>query len=255
MIPAVDVNHVTHVYVNGAGASLVLKRIELSIAKGEFVSLVGPSGCGKTTLLSIMAGLITPTEGTVHVFGQPVVGPTPKVGYMLQQDFLFPWRTISENAMIGLEIMGQLTKAKKEFTLHLLKELGLSQYSSKYPSELSGGMRQRVALVRTLTTEPDILFLDEPFSALDYRTKLQLEDLVFQTLRDHHKTAILVTHDIAEALAMSNRVIVLEPNPGKIRKEIEIPNHIANALPLQAREQAGFQDLFRTIWKEFEVLE
>ncbi len=255
MIPAVDVNDVTHVYVNESGAALAIEKINLTLTDGEFVSLVGPSGCGKTTLLSVIAGLITPARGTVEIAGQPVKGPTPKVGYMLQQDFLFPWRTIGENAVIGLELMGCLTSEKKAFTLHLLEELGLGQYVHKYPNELSGGMRQRVALVRTLATEPELLLLDEPFAALDYQTKLQLEDLIFQTLKDHRKTALLVTHDITEALAMSDRVIVLEPNPGKIRTEVVIPRRIAETLPVQSRDQEGFHALFRAIWKEFESME
>ncbi|WP_090582727.1 ABC transporter ATP-binding protein [Paenibacillus sp. OV219] len=255
MTSAVEVNHVSHVYVNEHGAKLALKQIQLSVEAGEFVSLVGPSGCGKTTLLSIIAGLIAPSEGNVRLFGQPVNGPTARVGYMLQQDYLFPWRTIRENIMIGLELMRQLTPLKREYALHLLDEMGLSAHAGSYPSELSGGMRQRVALVRTLATEPDVLFLDEPFSALDFQTKLQLENLIYETLRKHRKTSLLVTHDIAEAIAMSDRVIILAPNPGTVYKEVDIPSSLADLLPTQAREQDGFQSFFRLVWQAFEQME
>ncbi|RAP77494.1 ABC transporter ATP-binding protein [Paenibacillus montanisoli] len=255
MLPAVEASNITHVYVNENGASLALDQIALTVADGEFVSLVGPSGCGKTTLLSIIAGLIRPTGGTVRIQGQPVTGPTSKIGYMLQQDFLFPWRNIRENVTIGLEVMGKLTRETKEYALHLLDELGLGHAALKYPGELSGGMRQRAALARTLATEPDILFLDEPFSSLDFHTKLQLENLIFQTLKDRSKTSLLVTHDIAEAIAMSDRIIVLQPNPGRIGSEIIIPPYLAEALPIDAREQDGFQEWFRLVRKEFTSME
>ncbi|WP_308635392.1 ABC transporter ATP-binding protein [Paenibacillus silvisoli] len=255
MLPAVEATNVTHVYVNENGASLALDHISLAVANGEFVSLVGPSGCGKTTLLSIIAGLIKPTEGAVRIHGETVTGPTSKIGYMLQQDFLFPWRTIRENVTIGLEIMGKLTREKKDYALHLLEELGLGQAATKFPGELSGGMRQRAALARTLATEPDILFLDEPFSSLDFQTKLQLENLIFQTLKDRRKTSLLVTHDIAEAIAMSDRIIVLQRNPGRIGSEIVIPEQLAAAMPIDAREQDGFQEWFRVVRKEFATME
>ncbi|REE68798.1 NitT/TauT family transport system ATP-binding protein [Paenibacillus taihuensis] len=255
MANAVEVHNVSHVYVNEHGAKLALGQIQLNVEAGEFVALVGPSGCGKTTLLSIIAGLIEPSEGTVRLFGQPVAGPTPRVGYMLQQDYLFPWRTIRDNILIGLEVMGQLTPIKREYALQLLDEMGLSAHAGSYPSELSGGMRQRVALVRTLATEPDILFLDEPFSALDFQTKLQLENLIYETLRKHRKTALLVTHDIAEAIAMSNRVIILAPNPGTVYQEVDIPASLAELLPTDAREQDGFQPYFRQVWQAFVQME
>lgn len=252
---AVKLQGITQVYVTQQGASLAVENIDFSLELGEFVSLVGPSGCGKTTILSIIAGLIRPTLGQVIVEGVPVAAPSTKVGYMLQQDYLFPWRTILENAIIGLEMTGQLSREKKAYTLHLLEEMGLADTKDRYPSHLSGGMRQRVALVRTLATEPDILLLDEPFSALDYQTKLQLEDLVAETLRRHKKTALLVTHDISEAIAMSDRVIILDRNPGRIRKEIRMPEPIRLELPFRAREMDGFNDIFRDIWGEFEAMD
>jgi NitT/TauT family transport system ATP-binding protein len=243
------------VYVTQQGATLALENIDFTLAPGEFASLVGPSGCGKTTLLSIVAGLIKPTSGIVEVNGVPVAEPSMQVGYMLQQDYLFPWRSIWDNALIGLELAGRITAESKAYTLHLLEEMGLADAVNRYPSQLSGGMRQRVALVRTLAAEPDILLLDEPFSALDYQTKLQLEDLVAETLRKHRKTALLVTHDISEAIAMSGRVIILDRNPGRVRKEIVIPEDIRQMSPFHAREADGFHRLFHEIWKEFEFIE
>jgi NitT/TauT family transport system ATP-binding protein len=169
---------------------------------------------------------------------------------MLQQDYLFPWRTILDNALIGLELTGNLDAQSRERTRELLVSMGLGGTEEQYPSELSGGMRQRVALVRTLATNPTILLLDEPFSALDYQTKLQLEDLVSDTLKEYRKTSVLVTHDLSEAIAVSDRVIVLDRGPGRIRREFDIPEHIRQAQPFHAREQAGFNELFQALWNE-----
>lgn len=253
MESAVRLSEVTHVYVASKEASLAVENISFSVTPGEFIGLVGPSGCGKTTILSMIAGLIAPTEGRVELFGEPVAGPNPKVGYMLQQDYLFPWRTIWENSLIGLELLRRRTRENEAYTLHLLEEMGLAEHRGKLPSQLSGGMRQRVALVRTLTAEPEVLLLDEPFSALDYQTKLQLEDLVARTLRTHRKTALLVTHDLAEAIAMSDRVIVLDTKPGKVRREFRVPEPIRQAIPFEAREREGFNELFRAVWGELEA--
>ncbi|MFD2670682.1 ABC transporter ATP-binding protein [Marinicrinis sediminis] len=255
MQQALQIKEVSHVYVTEKEASLAIEKISLDIAAGEFVSLVGPSGCGKTTLLSIMAGLIPPTAGQVTLAGSPINGPHRGIGYMLQQDYLFPWRTIWRNATLGPELRkGVDTSAHFAYVQHLLQEMGLSHVRHLYPRQLSGGMRQRVALVRTLATKPDVLLLDEPFSALDYQTRLQLEDLVFETIRSRQKTAVLVTHDISEAIAMSDRVIILNANPGTIRREVVIPPLIRQTLPFHAREQAGFHELFHTIWQEFEAM-
>ncbi|KAF9129823.1 hypothetical protein BGX30_013736 [Mortierella sp. GBA39] len=237
MEPVVELKNLTHVYVNDREASLAVEGLNLTVHPGEFISLVGPSGCGKTTILSMIAGLLHPTNGEVLVYGRKVEGPSPDVGYMLQQDYLFPWRTILQNAAIGLE---------------LLDEMGLEGTGSLYPQQLSGGMRQRVALVRTLSTDPGLLLLDEPFSALDYQTKLQLEDLIAGTLREKNKTAILVTHDLSEAVAVSDRVVLLGKNPGRIRRTFEVPGHIRETQPFYARKEEGFNELFHEIWREME---
>ncbi len=245
---------VTHLYVTPTSAYMALNGIDLRVEEGEFICLVGPSGCGKTTLLSLIAGLERPTAGQILIDGREVSGPTRQVGYMLQQDYLFNWRTIEDNVLLGLDIQGIRTPEYVDYAMHLLDEMGLSDFRRAYPPQLSGGMRQRVALVRTLASKPDILLLDEPFSALDYQTKLKLEDLIVETLRHrcNQKTAILVTHDLSEAVAMGDRVFILGKNPGRIRKEVVIPAHIREPLPFQARNQEGFHELFRQIWKEME---
>ncbi|MFC3746473.1 ABC transporter ATP-binding protein [Paenibacillus sp. GCM10012306] len=252
MLPVVELKGVTHAYLGEREASLAVEDLNLSIVSGEFVSLVGPSGCGKTTLLSIIAGLLQPSEGEVSVYGRPIHSPSPDIGYMLQQDYLFPWRSILDNALLGLELTGNLNEENRRKTMELLGDMGLAGKENAYPSELSGGMRQRVALVRTLATDPGLLLLDEPFSALDYQIKLQLEDLVSETLRRRGTTAILVTHDLSEAIAVSNRVILLEPNPGRIRKVFTVPESIREVPPLYARDQPGFAELFHEVWKEIE---
>jgi len=253
MVPVVELNDVAHVYITDREASLAVDRLQLTVSAGEFVSLVGPSGCGKTTILSIIAGLLTPSHGEVLVNGHKLAGPTPEVGYMLQQDYLFPWRTILNNALLGLELTGRITPESIAITSGLLEEMGLQGKENIYPQQLSGGMRQRVALVRTLATDPGLLLLDEPFSALDYQTKLQLEDLISRTLRERNKTAVLVTHDLSEAIAMSDRIILLGSNPGRIRRTFDVPSNIREVLPFHARDQVGFQDLFHEIWSAMEI--
>lgn len=254
-VPVVELKDLDLAYVTDREAVLALEAMNLTVNPGEFISLVGPSGCGKTTLLSVIAGLLPPSRGEILVHGKPVRGPSPEVGYMLQQDYLFPWRTIMDNALLGLELTGRLNEESRSSVLELLDGMGLGNTANQYPHQLSGGMRQRVALVRTLATNPDLLLLDEPFSALDYQTKLQLEDLVVDTLRQRGKTGILVTHDLSEAIAVSDRVIVLAARPGRIRKTYVIPDNIAKSQPFYAREEAGFNDLFHEIWRDLETLE
>lgn len=250
----IELRHVTHLYVSTSRAFMAVRDINLRVEEGEFICLVGPSGCGKTTLLSLIAGLEKPTAGKVLIEGASVQGTSRQVGYMLQQDYLFNWRTIEENVFLGLDIQGIRNKETEDYALHLLAEMELADVRHSYPAQLSGGMRQRVALVRTLACQPDILLLDEPFSALDYQTKLKLEDLIFSALRRHKKTAILVTHDLSESIAMGDRTYILARNPGRINSEVAVPAEIRSALPFDARNLPGFQDLFHQVWKEMEVV-
>ncbi|WP_238651559.1 ABC transporter ATP-binding protein [Paenibacillus piscarius] len=253
MLPVVELKDITHAYLGDREANLAIEDLNLTVGKGEFISLVGPSGCGKTTILSIIAGLLQPSRGEVLLSGRPVTGPSPEVGYMLQQDYLFPWRTIQDNVLLGLELTGRLTGSSRAQSLQLLADMGLAGKEKAYPAQLSGGMRQRVALVRTLATDPGLLLLDEPFSALDYQIKLQLEDLVSETLLRRGTTAILVTHDLSEAIAVSSRVILLQRNPGRVRKVFHVPEAIRSTPPLYARDLPGFAELFHEIWKEMEL--
>ncbi|MBW7473962.1 ABC transporter ATP-binding protein [Paenibacillus oenotherae] len=253
MDTVLELRQVTQVYVNDSRATLAVEDLSFAVKRGEFISLVGPSGCGKTTVLSMLAGLLKPTRGEVIVGGERVLSPSPRIGYMLQQDYLFPWRTILDNVLIGLELSGRKTEQSIAFTRSLLHELGLGAFEKRMPHELSGGMRQRAALVRTLAMEPDVLLLDEPFSALDMAIKLQLEDLVQATLRKRGKTAVLVTHDLAEAAAMSDRIIVLARNPGRYFSSFRIPEAMSSALPTEARRMSGFQPIFDRIWEALEI--
>ena len=256
------VKNISHIYFSKSSTTTALSDISLDIAEGEFVSLLGPSGCGKTTLLSIIAGLIKPSEGLVTLEGKRIgnksndIGyKSNDIGYMLQQDYLFPWKTIEQNIQLGLKLNNLLDEDRKNYTLQLLEKMGLKGVEKQYPKELSGGMRQRAALVRTLATEPKVLMLDEPFSALDFQTKLHLEDHIFETLKSFNKTAILVTHDISEAIAMSDRIFLLSARPGQLHKTFIVPDALRKLVPFHARNHELFQGLFQTIWKELESLE
>lgn len=249
------INHISHTYFTKKTMTTALEDISLSIEEGEFISFLGPSGCGKTTLLSIIAGLLKPTEGDIQIDGKNTNETTPSIGYMLQQDYLFPWKTIEENILLGLKIMNKNSESMRKNAINLLHEIGLHDVLKLYPRQLSGGMRQRVALVRTLATNPKILLLDEPFSALDYQTKLKLEDLVFKILKEYQKTALLVTHDIGEAIAMSDRIYLLSANPGKIAKVFEVPDELRKIKPFDVRSKSSYSTLFKQIWKELEGLE
>ncbi len=241
-------NKVSKTYLTIEGETKALGDINISINEGEFVALLGPSGCGKTTILSLLAGLIPATSGEITILEKKVNSPSNMVGYMLQQDYLLNWRTIEQNIFLGLEILKQNSKKNKSYALELLNEMELLDYKNYYPHQLSGGMRQRVALVRTLAIKPYILLLDEPFSALDYTTRLRLEDLIIKTLRKRKKTAILVTHDIAEAISMADRILIMNSNPGTIKKEIVIPEVLRKPLPFASRKISDFQNYFQLIW-------
>lgn len=228
-----------------------LRNVNISIEAGEFISIVGPSGCGKSTLLSLVSGMVKPTGGKVCIDGKEVVGTSPKVGYMLQHDHLFEWRDILSNLMVGAEIRKMDRKQAEQKALELMERYGLGGFAHHSPTQLSGGMRQRVALIRTLVTEPDIMLLDEPFSALDYQTRLTLADDIHKIIKDQGKTAILVTHDISEAISMADRVMVMSKRPSTISTIYEMKFDPA-LTPFHRKEAGPYRDYFNAIWKELE---
>ncbi len=230
-------------YQTPAGEVEALADVSFSIAPGEFVSIVGPSGCGKSTLLSAIAGLVGPYSGQITV-----AGGRGSIGYMLQRDHLFEWRTIWRNALLGLEVRGSLTPETEGLARRLLQTYGLWEFKDSYPRQLSGGMRQRAALIRTLATSPSVLLLDEAFSALDYQTRLAVTEDISGIIRREGVTTLLVTHDISEAVSLSDRVIVLTPRPGQVRAihSVDMPNES----PRERRNDPAFRTYFNTIWKE-----
>ena len=243
MEKVLELQNISHSYHSNEGETPALKDLSFTLNKGEFISIVGPSGCGKSTLLSIITGLLTPEHGSLKLYGK-------NVGYMLQKDHLFEWRTVYQNVILGLEIQHTLTTEKKEKAYELLEKYGLKDFEKANPSELSGGMRQRVALVRTLILEPDLLLLDEPFSALDYQTRLEVADDIGQIIKNEKKTAILVTHDLAEAVSMGDRVIILTARPGSIKNIIPLSFPEDHDTPMLRRETLDFNHYFQIIWKE-----
>lgn len=248
-----EVKNIGKKYQNKEGEILALKNVNFRVKKGEFVSIIGPSGCGKSTLLSIIAGLEEKTTGEIYIEGEKVNGISSKIGYMLQRDCLLEWRNILSNTMFGLEVKGKRDNVNKEYVLELLKKYNLYEFKDKYPSELSGGMRQRVALIRTLAVKPKILLLDEAFSALDYQTRIMVTNDIYSILRKEKITAIIVTHDISEAISMSDRVLVLSKRPGTIKDIHKINFGIENRTPINCRESPKFSQYFNTLWKELGV--
>lgn len=224
-----------------------IKNLSFSCDEGQFLSIIGPSGCGKTTILSMIAGLLKPTSGKILIDGKQAK-TSENLGYMLQKDHLFSWRTIEKNVFLPLEIKGINTQENKDYALELLEKYQLKSFAKNYPDQLSGGMRQRVALIRTLVSKPKLLLLDEPFSALDYQTRLTVCNDVYNIIKAEKKTAILVTHDISEAISMSDIIIVLTSRPAKV-KRIYVPNLIGDT-PISRRESKGFGELFEKLWKE-----
>lgn len=231
-------------YHSKQGETVALEEVNFSVSEGEFVAIIGPSGCGKTTLLSLAAGLLSPTKGKVLTDGG-------SFGYMLQKDELFSWRTIEKNIFLPLEIKKTNTAENRARALSLAEKYGLKQFLKNYPSSLSGGMRQRAALIRTLAVDPDVLLLDEPFSALDYQTRLSVCDDVYKIIRNEKKTALLITHDISEAISVADRIFVLSRRPAKVVAEhtIEFPE----AEPLKRRENKEFSRWFEVLWKELNI--
>ncbi len=235
---------VDYTYHTADGETSAIKGLNFDVEKGQFVSVIGPSGCGKTTILSLAAGLIAPSRGQV-------VRSSGQCGYMLQRDALFPWRTVEGNIFLPLEIKGKNTAENKKQALSLAEKYGLKDFLKKKPSELSGGMRQRVALIRTLAAGAELLLLDEPFSALDYQTRLEVCDDVQAIIKNEHKTALLVTHDISEAIALSDKVIVLSARPARLVAEHEITFGEGN--PKKRRNSGEFAHTFETLRGELGI--
>lgn len=250
MEQVLELKNIHYAYHNLEGETPALSDISFALGKGEFVAIVGPSGCGKSTLLSIIAGLLVPEKGLIKINGKYLRESTTNVGYMLQHDELFEWRTVYNNVILGLEVQHMLTARTREKARELLDFYGLKQFEHARPSELSGGMRQRAALIRTLVLDPDLLLLDEPFSALDYQTRLNVGDDIGQIIRKEKKSAILVTHDLSEAISLADRVIVLSGRPATIRQTIPLIFDPPQETPLARRNAPEFKTYFNLIWKE-----
>lgn len=239
-------------YQSPDGELEALRNVSFTIPEGAFVSIVGPSGCGKSTLLSLMAGLEEPSEGQILLDGTAISGPTKKIGLMPQKDQLFEWRSIWKNVLLGPEIRRENTSKVQETVRAMLDLYALDAFAQKQPSQLSGGMRQRCALIRTMALAPEVLLLDEPFSALDYQTRLAVSDDIAQIIRHSGKTAVLVTHDISEAISMSDQIVVLSHRPGSV-KSIHDLQAMAELTPMMRRSHPQFQTLFHAVWEELDV--
>ena len=247
MKEVLKVKNISKIYQAENGEIEAVRDVSFSVEEGEFVSLIGPSGCGKSTVLSIIAGLEEKTSGDIEIDGQ--------IGYMLQKDSLLEWLTIYKNVLFGLEIKNIKTTENVEYVENLLKKYNLYEFKDKYPNQLSGGMRQRAALIRTLAIKPKILLLDEAFSALDYQTRIMVTKDIYDILKNEHITALIVTHDISEAISMSDRVIVLSNRPATIKEIHTIDFEMENRTPLNCRESPKFSKYFDTIWKGLNVHE
>jgi len=252
MKPKLEVSGLSYSYHSLEGETLALSNISFTADNGEFLAVVGPSGCGKSTLLSLLCGLLIPDEGEILIDGVPKAESVVNIGYMLQRDHLFEWRTIMGNAELGLEIQKKRNSSSREKLHNMLHTYGLGSFENARPSELSGGMRQRAALVRTLALEPDLLLLDEPFSALDYQTRLSVCDDISSIIKSTHKTAILITHDLSEAISVADRVIVLTKRPGRIKAVVPISFGSQNLRSLDRRNMPEFSVYFNQVWKELQ---
>ena len=253
--PLLSMKNLSYSYHTITGETKALENISFQVFPGEFVAIVGPSGCGKSTLLNIIAGQITNYHGSLH-FHDSIVSSKDapqghlNIGYMLQHDHLFPWYSIYQNVCLGLEINHVMTEENINHVLSLLKKYGLYDFKDQKPSQLSGGMRQRAALIRTLALNPPLLLLDEPFSALDYQTRLQVSGDIGNIIREHHKTAILVTHNLSEAISLADKIIVLTKRPATIKKEVQISLTITDSSPLGYRSAPEFNEYFNEIWED-----
>lgn len=250
MEQVLELKNVHYAYHSPEGEVPALNNISFTLRKGEFAAIVGPSGCGKTTLLSLISGLLTPEKGFIKINGKHIRESAANVGYMLQHDELFEWRTVYHNVILGLEVQHMLTAKTCTKAHELLDFYGLKQFENAHPSELSGGMRQRAALIRTLVLDPDILLLDEPFSALDYQTRLHVGDDIGQIIRQEGKSAVLVTHDLSEAISLADRVIILSGRPAFIQQTIPLIFDPSCNTPLARRNAPEFKTYFNLIWKE-----
>lgn len=242
-----SIKNLKKIYHDLDGEVCAIGDVSIDVYDKELISIVGPSGCGKTSLLSILSNLEEKSDGIISFNKNNV-----KLGYMLQKDALFPWKTVLDNCLIGLEITHTLNNETKERVIKLLNTYGLGEFINKYPDSLSGGMKQRVALIRTLATDPDILLLDEPFSALDYVTRLALSDDLYKIIKNEGKTAILVTHDLAEAISLSDRVVVLTKRPSTVKKiyDIQLTNQ---STPINNRKCKEFNTYYDEIWRDLDV--
>ncbi len=249
-----SVDSVMQKYQAENGEVTALENISFTACEGEFICIVGPSGCGKSTLLSVIAGLEKVARGSVFINGRPVDGVSTEVGYMLQRDNLLEWRSIWKNVLLGLEIQHKLDEQTKAYADELLSTYGLYEFRDKYPSQLSGGMRQRVSLIRTLALRPRILLLDEAFSALDFQTRLSVTDDVHRILKNEKKTTLMVTHDIPEAISMADRIIVLSRRPAVIKSVHELRFDPCCTSPLTRRNNEQFGRYFNEIWGELDVI-
>lgn len=249
--PFLSFDDVSFAYHNLKGETQAILNLSFDVKEGEFVAIVGPSGCGKSTLLSLISGILEPEDGSITF----QTDKKPMIGYMLQRDHLFEWRSIWSNCILGLEIQNKKTPEYLEMAEYLLKEYGLYDFRHKKPKELSGGMRQRAALIRTLVLNPDLFLLDEPFSALDFQTRLEVSEDISAIIRSRKKTVVLITHDLQEAISLSDRVLVLSQRPAHIVKDI--PIHLTRLAlgPLAARNAPEFNDYLNLIWEELKEKE
>lgn len=245
-----DLKNIGYSYHSLNGETPALENISFGVKEGEFIAIVGPSGCGKSTLLSIIAGLLKSETGTIAFCNPNGSLQYPKVGYMLQRDHLFEWRTVYQNVILGLEINHMITPHQLELVERLLIDYNLESFKNKRPSELSGGMKQRAALIRTLALEPQLLLLDEPFSALDYQTRLFVSADICRLIRKTGKTVILITHDLSEAISLGDKIIVLSSRPATVKKEIPIHLTLPDDSLLAARNAPEFKDYFNQLWEE-----
>lgn len=252
MKPKLEACGVSYSYHSLEGETPALTNISFTVTTGEFVAVVGPSGCGKSTLLSLLSGLLEPEEGNILIDGIPIRQSGASIGYMLQKDHLFEWRTIYGNVSLGLEIQKKLNDSSRAHLSEMLNAYGLGGFESARPSELSGGMRQRAALIRTLALKPDLLLLDEPFSALDYQTRLSVCDDISSIIRGTGKTAVLITHDLAEAISVADRIIILSARPGQVKSIFPITFQEQYDSPLKRRNAPEFSQYFNQVWGELQ---